>query len=281
MKKRYNQKTAISTSIIITVLLASNLIIFSNYSYASELIIGSIDEVTLTVLIDDVDNGSLSTDWGLSILVETANKTILYDGGPSPTALQNNAELLGKDFTEIDYTVLSHEHLDHYGGFEYLGDVQPNISVYTHMNIPPAVQDVMLEMDLELIPTDTLILSTGVAIVRTELPGTPEELALIVNIEGVGAVILGGCSHPGIENMVEDAIQELGIEPYLAIGGFHLFLDPISFIEPVVNDLINLGVDKICPLHCSGNLIKEHLAENYPDNFINGCVGRPLCLIKK
>ncbi len=242
---------------------------------------GFIDEVTLTVLLDDVDNGSLSTAWGLSILVETDNKTILFDGGPDPNSLQSNAETLGKDFEGIDYAVLSHEHLDHYGGFEYLGDVQPNISVYIPLNVPLAVQDVMLELDIELIPTDTIILSTGIAIVRTQLPSYPEELALIVNIEGVGAVIFVGCSHPGVENIVNDAIQDLGVDPYLVIGGFHLFLDTISFIEPVVDELFNLGVDKICPLHCSGNLIKEHLAENYPDNFINGCVGKTIVLNKE
>ena len=141
------------------------------------------------------------------------------------------------------------------------------------MNMVGSVKDILINMDLELIPIDiTTILTSGIAIIR-ELPSSPEEIALAVNIEGVGAAIIDGCSHPGAENIVDKSIQDLGISPYLVIGGFHLWLDTVSFAENTVLELLDLGVKKICPIHCSGNLIREYIQENYPGNYVEGCVG--------
>ena len=240
--------------------------------------IGVVDEVTLTVLVDNYKNGTLPTNWGISILVETSDTSILFDAAENPGVLQNNSEILGKDLKDIDFVVLSHGHFDHYGGLEYIGNIKPNASVYIPSNMAGAVKDALIDMELELVEiNETTIVSAGIVILKA-LPSAPEELSIVINIEGVGAAILIGCSHPGSPNIVNTTIQELGINPYLAIGGFFLFMDTEPFIESVVADLIDLDVKKICPIHCSGDLMREYVKENHPDRYIEGCVGTTLVL---
>ena len=72
----------------------------------------------------------LMAEFGLSVLAESqqADQTrqVLIDMGYSPQVLGNNLDVLGIDANKIDAAVLSHGHLDHYGGFaglfgEYAG----------------------------------------------------------------------------------------------------------------------------------------------------------------
>lgn len=70
---------------------------------------------------DRMSRQTLLAEFGLSLLAqsERAGQTrrILIDFGYSPAVLANNLALLGVDPTGLDATVLSHGHLDHYGGY--------------------------------------------------------------------------------------------------------------------------------------------------------------------
>jgi 7,8-dihydropterin-6-yl-methyl-4-(beta-D-ribofuranosyl)aminobenzene 5'-phosphate synthase len=73
----------------------------------------------LTVLSDNRSCDScLSTEHGLSILLTTERYKILLDTGASD-AFFRNAELLGEDFSDVDYVFISHGHSDHAGGLRY------------------------------------------------------------------------------------------------------------------------------------------------------------------
>ena len=72
-----------------------------------------------TVLSDNRSNDSrLSTEHGLSILLETEKYRILLDTGASDVLIRN-AELLGIDLSAVDYVFISHGHSDHAGGLRY------------------------------------------------------------------------------------------------------------------------------------------------------------------
>ncbi|MES2291462.1 MAG: MBL fold metallo-hydrolase [Pseudomonadota bacterium] len=64
---------------------------------------------------------ALQAEFGLSILATSwrgAEKAkVLVDFGYSPEAIRNNLAMLGVDLSDLDAAVLSHGHLDHYGGF--------------------------------------------------------------------------------------------------------------------------------------------------------------------
>ena len=71
------------------------------------------------VLSDNRSNDNrLSTEHGLSILLETEKHRILLDTGASDVFIRN-AEVLGVDLSNVDYVFISHGHSDHAGGLRY------------------------------------------------------------------------------------------------------------------------------------------------------------------
>ena len=61
----------------------------------------------------------LWAEQGLSLWIEIWNQgkrySLLYDFGRSEEVCLHNASLLGLDFSGLDFLVLSHGHIDHYG----------------------------------------------------------------------------------------------------------------------------------------------------------------------
>ena len=95
----------------------------------------------------------------------------------------------------------------------------------------------------------------GVSIIPTvsQGPGTLElrELSLALRTPN-GLVLLVGCSHPGIETIVE-ASNRVADHVYLILGGLHLVVTPDAEIDRVVTGLHDRWhVDRIAPGHCTG-----------------------------
>ena len=68
--------------------------------------------------------------FGFSALVRYEGKTILFDAGASADVLKQNVEALGIDLSQVDFAVASHSHFDHISGFDYLLEVNPNVTIY-------------------------------------------------------------------------------------------------------------------------------------------------------
>ena len=74
----------------------------------------------IQVLIENtaLETGAQKALWhehGLSLLIETGSRRILFDTGKSGRFAEN-ADLLGADLSEVELLVLSHGHYDHGGG---------------------------------------------------------------------------------------------------------------------------------------------------------------------
>ena len=65
-----------------------------------------------TVLSDNIPQGQLKGEWGLSIYIEYEGRNILLDTGASDLFAEN-ARQLGKSIRDVDFAVLSHGHYDH------------------------------------------------------------------------------------------------------------------------------------------------------------------------
>jgi 7,8-dihydropterin-6-yl-methyl-4-(beta-D-ribofuranosyl)aminobenzene 5'-phosphate synthase len=109
-------------------------------------------------------------------------------------------------------------------------------------------------------------------------PLTLDEQAVVAHIRGRGLVVLAGCGHAGIVNMVRYARVLTGVEQvYAVIGGFHLggpLFEPI--IPDVVSALAAFAPEAILPAHCTGWRAMHALAQALPGAFIPNSIGTRL-----
>ncbi len=232
------------------------------------------NRVVLMVLVDNnVYDRRLETAWGISILVKENNTCILFDTGPSPEILLHNAQLLGVNFSCITSIVFSHEHGDHIGGIDALKSYSNNTTIYVPRGFPQGLLERLEQEGFNniVIVNNTLQILDGIYVLKP-LYGPPWEQALVIET-GRGLVILTGCSHPGITRIVEEAVREFNQKPYIVVGGFHLIGEPVEKIRNIIEELVNLGVDKIYPLHCSGDLFRSILEREHPQRYGGGGVG--------
>src|SRR5437763_15553824 len=69
-------------------------------------------------------------DWGFSALVRYNGETILFDTGNSAANFEHNVKALGVDLNQVDIAVLSHSHVDHISGFDYMLTIKPAVKAY-------------------------------------------------------------------------------------------------------------------------------------------------------
>ena len=80
-----------------------------------------------------------------------------------------------------------------------------------------------------------------------------EEIALYINIKDKGLVVISGCSHTGIINIIKHGQKLTGIDKiYALIGGFHKERESTEDIEKVVSFIENLNPEITCGMHCTG-----------------------------
>ena len=107
-----------------------------------------------------------------------------------------------------------------------------------------------------------------------------DDQALVLSLADRGLVVLTGCGHAGIVNVVRHVQRLTGEERIAAvIGGFHLsgpMFEPI--IEPTVAAFDELEPDLLMPAHCTGWKAMHRLAARFPDAFVPSTVGTTIVL---
>lgn len=95
-----------------------------------------------------------------------------------------------------------------------------------------------------------------------------DDMGLVVNVEDHGLVLISGCSHSGIVNIVKHSEKFVENEKVrTVIGGFHLLDAGEKRIERTVKGLVNRGVEEIYPGHCTGFEGEAAIKEEFGDNF--------------
>ena len=98
------------------------------------------------------------------------------------------------------------------------------------------------------------------------------EQALVVETEQ-GLVVVTGCAHPGVVEMVRRAKEAVGGDVALVMGGFHLGDASGRQLDDIIADFRELGVQQVAPSHCTGDRAREVFAEAYGDGCILPGVG--------
>jgi 7,8-dihydropterin-6-yl-methyl-4-(beta-D-ribofuranosyl)aminobenzene 5'-phosphate synthase len=102
-----------------------------------------------------------------------------------------------------------------------------------------------------------------------------DDQALVANLKGRGLVVLTGCGHSGIVNILRYVKKLTGEDRiHAVIGGFHLS-GPLfeKIIAPTCDALADLSPDYLVPSHCTGWRATHALAARFPDAFIQNSVG--------
>ncbi len=207
-------------------------------------------------LIEDTPGASACRfEHGLSFYIETASHKLLLDTGASGAFIENALQK-GIDLSALDTVVLSHGHYDHTGGLLALLEINPNAAVYIHKNAvgafyncrhtPPKYigmdarivelpQVVWVDGDLKI--DDELSLFTGVTgrrlwprgneVLRKRVGGAfvqdefDHEQYLVLTEGDDRRVLLSGCAHNGILNILYAYRERYGGAPTHVISGFH------------------------------------------------------------
>jgi 7,8-dihydropterin-6-yl-methyl-4-(beta-D-ribofuranosyl)aminobenzene 5'-phosphate synthase len=231
------------------------------------------DRLTITILYDNYAHDSrLQTAWGFSALIEYKDDVLLFDtGGDSPTLLKN-MEILEIDPGAIDAIIISHEHGDHTGGLEGLlaKGIQP--TVYAISTLPAGLKQRVSQLTTLVEDDQAQEIVEGIH-TTGKMNGMPPEQALIIRSSS-GLVIITGCAHPGIVQIIEEA-RRLHPEPvHLVLGGFHLRDKSSAQIQTILSAFRRLDVERVAPTHCTGDLAIRLFADEYEGDYLPAGVGR-------
>jgi len=243
---------------------------------------------------------------GLSILVESEGRTLLFDTGQG-LGLTSNARALGVDLSEIDEVVLSHGHYDHTGGLQALLEGAEGLRITAHpevfspkysnrggrphyIGIPfskEALEGWGAELRLVREPVEVIpgVFTTG------EVPGERMDRDLLVKTpQGFdpdplrddlslfaetpeGIVLILGCAHAGVVHIMEHVQGMVGRRPFaLVVGGTHLGPLPGDRRREAIEGLKAFEIRAMGVAHCTGlenlPLLEEELEATVFPSFV-------------
>lgn len=266
----------------------------------------------ITVLYDAFGPPSeLTKDWGYASLVEYGGRRILFDTGNDARIFERNVSRLGVDLSRLDAVIVSHRHGDHTTGLEYLLRKNPTVTIHAPRegaqfrgSAPPAffAPHEGLPSDLRYfdgevpqrwrsgspwpdarfdIVTETREILPGffVLTVQSQKPGTMEmnEVSLAVRTPR-GLAVVVGCSHPGVEKILEAAAR-IDSRLHLVTGGFHLVQtapDEVARVAGLLRD--TLKVERVAPGHCTSELGFAVFLDRFGDRFVRAGLGSTIPL---
>ena len=260
--------------------------------------------------------GALIGEHGFSALVERGDEKVLFDTGQG-YGLVHNARILGIDLNSVKKAVISHGHNDHTGGLAEFLRVGGPRDVYAHSGIfDPRYREVPdgplkpigipftrahlegLGANFHLSPEPQKVAegvhTTGVVPRETSfekgdqtlLVGCEDgscsrdplsdDLSLIVEGD-TGLIVLLGCAHSGLVNILKHVRKLLPEKPVKAVvGGTHLGMCTEEQMAATIEAMADMGVERVGASHCTGLAGAARLREALGDSFYFAGVGSVL-----
>jgi len=233
------------------------------------------EAVSITIVYDNNPLlKDLQTDWGFACLVETGKTKLLFDTGDNGLILLSNMARLNINPEDIDMVFLSHSHHDHTGGLKDFLKTNRKVKVYFPQSFPPKVVEIIKKSGAEQVPVSlfkeiqTNIFTLG------ELMGTVNEQSMVVR-SSEGLIVITGCAHPGIVNILMEVKNQFPDESiFLALGGFHLHRLTEDEINEVIQKISDMEIKNVAPTHCTGNTARKMFEDVFGADYIEAGVGK-------
>lgn len=269
-------------------------------------------DIKITVLVENTAGGrGLLAEHGVSFFIELGQKKILFDTGQGQ-ALKHNSQCLGIHLESVDSIVLSHGHYDHTGGLSDVLSIAKRPQVFAHSqafapkyarSADGFVRDMgMVEMtkrnvlsmaNLSRVDAPTEICEgfyctgpiprtndyedVGGAFFKDKECSVPDEIpddqAAFLETKS-GTVVILGCAHAGIVNTLHFIRALTPNRPiHTVIGGMHLLNASLHRMEMTICELLNLGIERLLPCHCTGLAAVVRLWNKFPDRCKASSIG--------
>jgi len=214
------------------------------------------DKMELKILYDNSARDGFKAAWGFSCLIEGEEK-ILFDAGWDGKMLYYNMKKFGVEPESIDKIVISHDHWDHAGGIPYILNKTRDTEIFVLKSFSDKLKK-------EISRKAKLHEVTGFKEISNKIHTTGElgtgilEQSIFIETKK-GMVVITGCAHPGVDNIL-DFVKNYG-EIYWVIGGFHGFSN-LEYLK---------DIPILSPCHCTTHL--NEIKEMYPDKYRECCCG--------
>jgi 7,8-dihydropterin-6-yl-methyl-4-(beta-D-ribofuranosyl)aminobenzene 5'-phosphate synthase len=242
-------------------------------------------KILSTMLADDDGVG----EWGFSALVTVDGHRILFDTGARDNTVLINSRALKVDLTNVPEVILSHNHRDHTGGLVTLRQIELQ-SEPLSLGVAHVGEGIFLDrggwMDkvrkdyeaeggrfivhkgpAEIYPGVWLTGPIPRVFPEHNWSGTgmltmpdgskredniPEDMSLVIDTDR-GLVVVTGCGHAGIINIIDYARKKVRNAPVIAaIGGLHLYEADEEKLKWTASKMREFGVQNILGAHCTG-----------------------------
>ena len=274
-----------------------------------------IQNIRITTLVENTASGAdLLAEHGLSFWIEYGDKRILFDTGQS-NILIKNAKVLGIDLAKIDAIVISHGHYDHTGGLSDVLEIAAKAKIYLHpgatepkfsknisgvksIGMPDSAKEAIQGQHMIWTATPATIFP-GISVTGQvprmndyeDVGGTffvdencqkPDELLddQTLFVESTkGLVVVLGCAHSGVVNTLDYISKLTGYNKiYAVIGGMHLLNASQIRIANTIEAFKKYEIQKIVPLHCTGQNAMQDFKTAFGDKCLFLCPGGQISL---
>ena len=250
---------------------------------------------------------------GFSVYVETNGGNYLFDTGRGKTII-HNAVVYKKDLKALNKIILSHGHGDHTGGLPEVLRFHDQIEVLGHPDVfldrfrkeeggkeryggIPYTRGYLERLGAQFVLNkDYVEVERGIYLTG-EIPRetdfevgdlgnrfgirdgkvVPEivldDQSLIIETER-GILILLGCAHSGIINIINYVIKRTGVDTIIGVlGGTHLGFSGDAQLEGTIQALRAYRIEHFIPAHCTGMVMTARLSREFEKTFQFSHVG--------